>query len=98
MCFLPDLRVFPSLFDRLFALGYVAGPAGVAAMAIADKKGRTGQPLSEEGVDDRAYRESLRSHFALVHCLSLGVRTRLRTPTRGLSVTSTWLASARYCT
>lgn len=84
MCFLPDLRVFPSLFGRLFALGYVAGPAGVAAMAIADKKGRSGQPLSEEGVDDRAYRESLRRRFALVHHLSLGVRAHLRTPSPGL--------------
>ena len=57
---------------RLFALGYVAGPAGVVAMAIADKKGRTGQPLSEEGVDDRAYRkhENDVAAFAVVQRLS----------------------------
>ena len=42
---------------RLFVLGYFGGAGGVVAMAVADKKGRSGQPLTEEGVDDRAFRE-----------------------------------------
>jgi len=54
-------RGLPVVCGRLFALGYVAGPAGVVTMAIADKKGPTGQPISEEGVDDRAFRKSFAS-------------------------------------
>lgn len=49
-------QIIPKVAGRCFALGYFGGAAGVVAMAASGKTGRTGQPLTVEGVDDRAYR------------------------------------------
>ena len=46
------------MYDRRgFVMGYFVGASGVVVMAIADKKGPSGQPLTVDGVDDRAYRK-----------------------------------------
>ena len=48
------------VYDRRgFVMGYFVGASGVVVMAIADKKGPSGQPLTVDGVDDRAYRKHI---------------------------------------
>jgi hypothetical protein len=44
-------------------LGYFGGACSVVAMAVADKSpSKKGQPLTVEGVDDRAFREPTLPH------------------------------------
>jgi len=43
-------------------LGYFGGAGGVVVLAVADKKGRTNQPLAEGDVDDRAFRTLFSSY------------------------------------
>mmetsp|Transcript_27679 Transcript_27679/g.40706 ORF Transcript_27679/g.40706 Transcript_27679/m.40706 type:complete len:226 (+) Transcript_27679:30-707(+) len=64
------LQLMPKIAGRCFVLGYFGGVGGVVAMAVADKQGRTNQPLADslslipslsfqsdsEDVDDRAFR------------------------------------------